>query len=223
MGSTVPNAGWMPVGLQNAVLPKTAVRAVAAANDIAIWRGENGAVRAWENRCPHRGMRLSYGIVRGNRLTCLYHGWSYDGEGGCAAIPAHPGLAPPKTIRAGIYQTAEIAGMIWVAPQDDAAPVPRIDGDWTPCRSLHLTKTELTLEAVLAEAGVSVETGYAEWAATVHLAEGGSRIALAVQPMGAHGAMLHAAIETLSPDGTAQVVSAWLGALRRRLERRAAA
>ena len=101
-------AGWFPAAMTNAILPETAVRAIIQTDDIALWRGADGVARAWENRCPHRGMRLSYGVVRGNRLTCLYHGWSYDGGGGCAAIPAHPDVTPPKTIRVRTYQCREI-------------------------------------------------------------------------------------------------------------------
>ena len=56
-------------------LEEGSVRAVALLDeDVAVWRGRNGSVRAWRNRCPHRGMRLSFAQVRGDRLSCRYHG-----------------------------------------------------------------------------------------------------------------------------------------------------
>lgn len=56
--------------------------------------------------CPHRGMRLSLGFIRGDQVACLYHGWHYD-AGQCRYIPAHPQLTPPETIRVQAFETAE--------------------------------------------------------------------------------------------------------------------
>ena len=58
-------------------------------------RSSSGATRpalphVWEDRCPHRGMRLSMGFVRSDRIACLYHGWQYGTDGHCLYIPAHP-------------------------------------------------------------------------------------------------------------------------------------
>jgi nitrite reductase/ring-hydroxylating ferredoxin subunit len=41
-----------------------------------IRRGDR--VTAFENRCPHAGAPLSEGFVEGDRLTCAWHGWSFD-------------------------------------------------------------------------------------------------------------------------------------------------
>jgi len=43
-----------------------------------------GRVSAYEDRCCHKGVRLSQGRLEGSRLTCFAHGWQYDvstGEG----------------------------------------------------------------------------------------------------------------------------------------------
>ena len=52
----------------------------------AIFRGEDGVVRALENRCAHRQLKLSLGNVEGCKLTCAYHGWTFDGTGKCTEI-----------------------------------------------------------------------------------------------------------------------------------------
>jgi nitrite reductase/ring-hydroxylating ferredoxin subunit len=127
---------WEPVGLLSDLRSQTAQRANCRGVDLAIWRGQDGAVHAWENRCPHRGMRLSYGFVRGDRLTCLYHGWRYDGSGSCVAIPAHPALTPPKTIKVQKFACAAANGLIWVAPESISSPPPSVEGSWIDCRSV---------------------------------------------------------------------------------------
>lgn len=129
---------WEPIGLVSDLTSQTAQRANCSGVDLAIWRGQDGEVHAWENRCPHRGMRLSYGFVRENILTCLYHGWRYDGSGSCVAIPAHPALTPPKTIRVQKFACTVQNGLIWVAPESISTPAPSVEGSWVNCRSVAI-------------------------------------------------------------------------------------
>ena len=112
-----------PIGLSSDLAPRQVMRAVIGQFDIAVWRSVSGVVSAWENRCPHRGMRLSHGFVRGESLACAYHGWHYDCEGYCHYIPAHPELTPPRTVQPTIYSVLEQDGLIWTNPAGDAKPV----------------------------------------------------------------------------------------------------
>ena len=91
---------WIPIALQKDVPPETTRAVILSGEERVVWRAADGAVQIWEDRCPHRGMRLSLGFVRGNALNCLYHGWEYSAAGPCVRIPAHPDLAVPPTIRA---------------------------------------------------------------------------------------------------------------------------
>jgi phenylpropionate dioxygenase-like ring-hydroxylating dioxygenase large terminal subunit len=122
---------WIPIALSRDV-PAGITRAVGLDDrELVVWRSEGGAVQVWEDRCPHRGMRLSFGFVRGEALNCLYHGWQYGTAASCQKIPAHPDLNVPNTIRANAYPVVERAGMIWTrltaetaAPElPDAIPV----------------------------------------------------------------------------------------------------
>ena len=82
-------ADWIPIALSRDV-PVGVTRAVIVdTREVMIWRGEDGVAQVWEDRCPHRGMRLSLGFVRGNALNCLYHGWQYGAGANCLRIPAH--------------------------------------------------------------------------------------------------------------------------------------
>jgi phenylpropionate dioxygenase-like ring-hydroxylating dioxygenase large terminal subunit len=72
---------WYAVEYEKA-LPKGEVKEVVFwKRSIAVFRGEDGVVRAIENRCAHRQLRLSTGHVDGCNLVCPYHGWTYDGAG----------------------------------------------------------------------------------------------------------------------------------------------
>src|SRR5690242_10804584 len=48
---------------------------------IVVWRDAAGEVHALEDRCPHRGARLSLGWNLGDRLSCWYHGVEVAGDG----------------------------------------------------------------------------------------------------------------------------------------------
>ena len=112
-----------PVSLSRDLIAKQVMRAELGRVDMAVWRSTCGVVSAWENRCPHRGMRLSHGFVRGESLACAYHGWHYNCEGACHYIPAHPELEPPKTIRPTVYNVAESGGIVWVNATGTVQPV----------------------------------------------------------------------------------------------------
>ena len=54
---------------------------------VLVVRGMDGVVRAFLNLCPHRGSRLVEECARSRRITCPFHAWSFDLEGGLASLP----------------------------------------------------------------------------------------------------------------------------------------
>ncbi len=85
---------WYPVARSDA-LAEGQLRGVRLlGEDLALWRA-GGQAFAWQDRCIHRGTRLSLGKVEDGLLACPYHGWRYDGTGRCVRIPAHPAQTPP--------------------------------------------------------------------------------------------------------------------------------
>jgi len=114
---------WIPIALSRDV-PNGVTRAVTLEErELVIWRSEGGVAQVWEDRCPHRGMRLSFGFVRGEALNCLYHGWQYGTSASCQKIPAHPDLVVPNTIRANAYPVVERGQLIWTRlSAETAAP-----------------------------------------------------------------------------------------------------
>lgn len=126
-----------PIGFARDLPAQRVMRATIGDTDMVVWRSKSGKLAAWGNRCPHRGMRLSHGFVRGESLACLYHGWHYGRSGVCTYIPAHPDLDPPKSIKAETYQIKEQNGVLWAASQGDVQATRLKDG-LSPVRSLTL-------------------------------------------------------------------------------------
>lgn len=48
---------------------------VTGGDDIAVFRTGEGEVFALADRCPHKGGRLSQGIVHGGAVACPLHNW----------------------------------------------------------------------------------------------------------------------------------------------------
>ena len=83
---------WYAVEYDHAVRPGQVVEVTFWGESIALYRGDDGRLRALENRCAHRQLKLSLGEVTDCTLTCAYHGWSYDGR-------RAPGRDPPRSLR----------------------------------------------------------------------------------------------------------------------------
>lgn len=197
-------AAWTPVALMRD-LPRLGVMPVCVDGlDVALWRSASGRVAAWADRCPHRGMRLSHGFVRGEALSCIYHGWSYGSEGHCLRIPAHPDLTPPEAIRVPVFHAVESGGVVWVATEAPDAMPPAMTG--TALRSL-------TVDA-------SVDWAAAGFALSGLVARGhlsGVAVTILVQPLPHGRCALHALADTTDAPALIEA-SRGLEALRRQAE-----
>ena len=142
---------WIANGLSQDLPPGVVMAGAWQGAELAIWRSASGRLAAWGDRCPHRGMRLSHGFVRGETLSCIYHGWVYGSDGGCRKIPAHPAMVPPAAIKAETYQCVEAGGVIWVAPAGVEGGPPDLAG-LTPVRSVTLRADRAALAQALPEA-----------------------------------------------------------------------
>ena len=121
--ATVERQGWHPVALAADVVAAPQP-AMLLGERLVLWRDADGGIRAWADRCPHRGAQLSMGCVRGGQLECPYHGWRFDAGGQAVVVPALPGFVPPATHRATVFESIERYGLVWVrmAAEGDAQP-----------------------------------------------------------------------------------------------------
>ncbi len=96
--------------------------------DIVLYR-DGGKVYALQDRCAHRGAKLSMGkcLYPGSgSISCPYHGWTYSGDSGkvVAKLVEGPDSPIPPQAKVKRYPVREFAGVIWVFVGDmDAVPL----------------------------------------------------------------------------------------------------
>jgi len=114
---------WYPVapGWQVSNAPVGITR---LGEQIVLWRDQHGKVHALEDRCPHRGARLSLGWNLGGNVACWYHGVEVDGTGTVNKVPAVSNcpLEGQKCVKS--YPVDEQAGAIFLWFGDDAHAEP---------------------------------------------------------------------------------------------------
>lgn len=91
---------------------------------VIVMRGEDGLIRAFANVCRHRGARLVDALSGcAKKLTCPYHGWTYDSAGRLTGVPmkasydfdtADHGLAT--------VEVEDFHGFLFVRLEDDGGP-----------------------------------------------------------------------------------------------------
>jgi anthranilate 1,2-dioxygenase large subunit/terephthalate 1,2-dioxygenase oxygenase component alpha subunit len=86
---------WNFIGLE-AELPNPGDYKATHIGDmpVVVVRDEQGELRAFENRCAHRGALICI-KDRGNaqRFTCVYHNWTYDLQGNLTSVAFRHGIA----------------------------------------------------------------------------------------------------------------------------------
>lgn len=120
---------WYPLARSRQLKPGKTLGVTFAGEPIVLIRPRHGAVFALEDRCAHRQVPLHLGVVRGERLQCSYHCWTYGRDGRCVNVPY---LDPGKTLPAGVrsYPAREAYGFVFVFPGDPAkaelVPFPQV-------------------------------------------------------------------------------------------------
>jgi phenylpropionate dioxygenase-like ring-hydroxylating dioxygenase large terminal subunit len=78
---------WYPVARSRDLEVGKTLAVTFAGSGIVLVRPATGAPYALEDRCAHRQVPLSLGVVSGERLQCGYHCWTYDRTGACVSVP----------------------------------------------------------------------------------------------------------------------------------------
>ena len=114
---------WHPIASSDDVQYRHVFQGQLLGREFAVWRADDDFVNVWENRCLHRGVRLSIGQNQGLELRCQYHGWRYaNRSAGCTYIPAHPADAPARTICNRTFPSVERYGLIWSGEEPIGEP-----------------------------------------------------------------------------------------------------
>ena len=110
---------WYPLAWSGEVKPGKAVARRYAGEPVVIFRNKAGRLFALEDRCAHRQVPLSMGVVHASGLRCGYHGWAYDGASGkCTDVPYLGRERLPNGVKS--YPVCEVDDLIFIFPGDPA-------------------------------------------------------------------------------------------------------
>ena len=105
--------GWYFVASRASIEKAKLIKKTWMGEDIVVWSDGNGRICVAEAYCPHLGADLgpdAGGSIRNGQLVCPFHGFEYDTGGQCVANPLGP---PPKAARLRVFETRDIAGLIF--------------------------------------------------------------------------------------------------------------
>ena len=124
------------LGFRNYWYPAMRVRDLGArpkaarllGEEIVVFR-DQGRIFALQDRCPHRGVRLSPGACQfpgSGTLSCPYHGWTFDGGDGrlVAALMEGPqsSLVQKGSVSVKAFPVEQRLGLIFIYVGDMEAP-----------------------------------------------------------------------------------------------------
>ncbi len=105
--------GWYFVANRLEVQKAGLIQKTWMGENIVVWSDDEGRVCVAEALCPHLGSDLgpaAGGRVCDGRLVCPFHGYEFDATGQCVDTPY---AAPPRSARLRVFETRDIAGLIF--------------------------------------------------------------------------------------------------------------
>lgn len=120
---------YFPVALHRDIRHGGLFRSRLEGLAVVIWRSDDDQVHVWEDRCPHRSIRISAGRNFGEYVEGIYHGWRFGKDGMVVGIPAE-GYAPRPDIKVRALPSTVHTEFVWASLSEDAlAP------DYKPAKS----------------------------------------------------------------------------------------
>jgi 5,5'-dehydrodivanillate O-demethylase len=118
---------WQPIAALPELDENPILGVRVLGESLTLFRTEKGALGLVQERCPHRGVALTYGIQQEDGIRCAYHGWYFNTEGQCLAQPYDDAENPDNTfkdrIRITSYQVQAVGGMVWAYLGPSPAPM----------------------------------------------------------------------------------------------------
>lgn len=93
--------------------------------NIVLYRDDSGQVICMEDKCSHRGVKLSIGSVSNNCVTCPFHGFTFNSSGECIEIPANgKSSSVSKRFNVRTYPIYETNGFVFMYNGQEPSGVP---------------------------------------------------------------------------------------------------
>ncbi|MGW2953593.1 Rieske 2Fe-2S domain-containing protein [Streptomyces eurythermus] len=135
--------GWHCLGLAESFQDGEPHEIEAFGTKLVVFRAQGtGRLHVLDAYCPHMGGNLARGTVKGDTVSCPFHGWLWKGDGVCADIPYARRVPPRARTRAWTTLEENKQLFVWYdpegAPPPEGVTIPRIEGafsdewsDWT--------------------------------------------------------------------------------------------
>lgn len=97
-------------------------------NDFVLYRGENGSLSCFADKCAHRGAALSKGWLKNNCIVCPFHGIEYDSSGKCIHIPSEGIKSEKEFSKFNLknYHVKEVQNIVYLW-NGDGEPIEEVD------------------------------------------------------------------------------------------------
>jgi len=105
--------GWY-IAAASSEVQKRPVQKTLCGIPVVLFRDADGGMGALLDRCPHRGVPLSFGSVVDGTVQCGYHGWKFDAAGHCRAIPGLVGEPDQPARCVTPFPVREQQGFVWL-------------------------------------------------------------------------------------------------------------
>jgi nitrite reductase/ring-hydroxylating ferredoxin subunit/alkylhydroperoxidase/carboxymuconolactone decarboxylase family protein YurZ len=69
---------WHDVMAVDALTPGASTRIDCDERGLFVHRGDDGAFKVYDSRCPHQTTNIPHLALQGHTLTCPKHGWTFD-------------------------------------------------------------------------------------------------------------------------------------------------
>lgn len=112
---------WYPIAFSCDIKPNKIYSLSLLNEPLVLYRDKENKIACLQDRCPHRSTPLSLGRLNNGAIECMYHGWQFNRDGHCIAIPALKkddrfplsACTPKKTI-------LESHNLVWIYNGHDA-------------------------------------------------------------------------------------------------------
>ncbi len=191
---------WLFVGFEDQVRkPGDYFVSRMGEESVILSRDRDNTIHVFLNSCRHRGMKVCR-YDEGNTpvFTCLYHGWSYAGDGSLVGVPRYKDAYREELDKSqwGLVEVAQLTnykGTIWATWDPKAPNFQEYIGDNKPALDLFLESPDGS------EADLEVFAGIYKWTLPCNWKFGAENFL----GDGYHGVTTHRSVDLLrlSPSG----------------------
>lgn len=115
-GSPCAEDTWLPLLRLDELWEGEMVAVRVRSAEVLLVNLGAGELRAYDNRCPHAGSRLSEGRLEAVTIRCAAHRWEFDARSGHGVNP--------RNCRLRRYRVRVADGVVWVELADWTDPQP---------------------------------------------------------------------------------------------------